>query len=71
VRDFADNGSSRPLVLKLEGGTAPYTVLVNGKPMAKTFRSRNINVEQDAIGFANLTVVDAAGQVAAVNIFVE
>jgi penicillin-binding protein 1C len=70
-RDLAEDGTFRPVVLKLEGGTAPYAVLVNGKPMTKHFRSRNIEVEPGSKGYANLTVVDAAGLVTAVNVFVE
>jgi penicillin-binding protein 1C len=70
-RERGDDGSMRPVVLKVEGGTAPYMVLVNGKPMEKHFRTRVIDVEPGSAGFANLTVVDATGLVSAVNVFVE
>jgi penicillin-binding protein 1C len=70
-RELAEDGTFRPVVLKLEGGTAPYMVLVNGKPMQKHFRTRNIDVEPGVAGYSNLTVVDAAGLVTAVNVFVE
>jgi penicillin-binding protein 1C len=70
-RELAEDGSLRPVVLKLEGGIAPYVVLVNGKPMPKHFRTRNIDVESGVTGYANFTVVDASGLVAAVNVFVE
>jgi penicillin-binding protein 1C len=70
-RELAEDGTFRPVVMKLEGGTAPYMVLVNGKPMQKHFRTRNIAVEPGAAGYSNLTVVDATGLVTAVNVFVE
>ncbi len=70
-RAIAENGSLRPLVMKLEGGSAPYVVLVNGQPMEKHFRTRTIDVEPGVSGYANLTVIDARGLAATVNVFVE
>jgi penicillin-binding protein 1C len=70
-REMVENGVLRPVVMKLEGGTAPYMVLVNGKPLEKHFRTRAIDVDPGTSGYANLTVVDARGQAATVNVFVE
>ena len=71
ARAEADDGSLRPVMLKFEGGFAPYRVLVNGAPMAKQFRTRTIGVEPGGAGYASLTVIDARGQAATVNVFVE
>jgi penicillin-binding protein 1C len=70
-REITENGAPRPVVLKLEGGNAPYMVLVNGKPMEKHFRTQAINIDPRTSGYANLTVVDAKGQSTSVNIFIE
>ena len=46
-------------------------VLVNGRPMEKHFRTQTLDVDVASSGYARLTVVDAAGQTASVNVFVE
>jgi penicillin-binding protein 1C len=71
ARIFDDGGAVRPLVIKLEGGAAPYSVLINGAPTEGTFRSKLINVETQVAGFSNLTVIDANGLVDHVNLFLE
>lgn len=70
-RETAENGEFRPVIMKVEGGTAPYSVLVNGKPMKKHFRTRIIDLEPGLIGYANLTIVDAMGLAASVNVFMQ
>jgi penicillin-binding protein 1C len=70
-RAIADDGSARPVVLSLEGGTAPYTVLINGRPQDKKFRTRTLDVAAAMTGYTNLTVVDAAGQSTGVNVFLD
>ncbi len=70
-RAFAANGDARPIVMKMSGGTAPYMVLVNGKPVDKHFRTGLLDVDPGASGYAKLTVVDATGQTASVNVFID
>lgn len=60
-----------PLVLKLQGGRAPFRWLANGKPVADLARTRTSRWQPDGAGFSRLTVVDAAGRAASVDIFVE
>jgi len=49
-----------PLPLKVAGGVAPLTVLVNGAPLAAT-PSRTVFWQADGPGFVRLTVMDARG----------
>ncbi len=68
----SDNaGSLRPIVMRLEGGQAPYHVLVNGAPSQGQFGSTAIDLDVKATGFSNFTVVDANGLVAAVNVYLQ
>jgi penicillin-binding protein 1C len=49
-------------VLKVEGGTLPLTVLLNGAPVATGVRERLVDVGTLEQGFARITVVDATGK---------
>lgn len=60
-----------PVVLKLQGGRAPFRWLANGKPVAPPDRRRDAAWQPDTTGFSTLTVIDAAGRAASVRIFVE
>lgn len=60
-----------PLVVKLEGGTAPYRWIANGEPLPKTTRRRHMAWLPDGPGASNLTVIDADGRAASVNVFIE
>jgi penicillin-binding protein 1C len=60
-----------PLVLKLQGGRAPFRWLANGKPLAEVVRRRETSWVPDSAGYATLTVIDAAGRAASVKVFVE
>ena len=71
AREVSSDGSPRPVIVKLEGGRAPYKVLVNGKPLERNFRSRVLDVEIAAAGFAALTILDATGQAASVKVFLQ
>jgi penicillin-binding protein 1C len=53
-------GAPEPLVLKISGGVAPLTVLVNGLPQAAA-GGRTLFVDPGGEGFARLTVIDAKG----------
>jgi penicillin-binding protein 1C len=50
-----------PLALKIAGGTAPLTVLVNGIPIGGAGAKRTVFFTPDGPGFVRLTVMDAKG----------
>ncbi len=60
-----------PLVLKLQGGRAPFRWLANGKPLVGVDRTRTATWLPDGAGYSTLTVIDAAGRAASVKVFVE
>lgn len=64
-------GARMPLVLKLQGGRAPFRWLANGRPMEELSRRRTANWQPDGEGFSTLTVIDAAGRTSSVKVFVE
>ena len=70
-RDIAEDGSARPVVIKFNGGYAPYRVVVDGKAGDRKFHTRNIEVQLATSGYAQFTVIDAKGQAASVNVFLE
>jgi len=53
-------GKPDPLPLKISGGVAPLTVLVNGAPLAGA-AGRTLFWQADGPGFVRLTVMDARG----------
>ncbi|MBX3574080.1 MAG: penicillin-binding protein 1C [Mesorhizobium sp.] len=69
LADGADGFS--PLVLKLQGGRAPFRWLANGKPWPEAERRRTARWQPDGAGQQTLTVIDAAGRAASVRVFVE
>ena len=54
--------AQRETYLKVEGGTLPLTVLLNGAPVATGLRSRRVDIGALGQGFARIAVVDAAGK---------
>jgi penicillin-binding protein 1C len=60
-----------PLALKLQGGRAPFRWLANGRPLDELSRRRTSSWMPDGAGFSKLTVIDAAGKAASVEVFVE
>ena len=64
-------GALRPIVMRLEGGQGPYHVLVNGTPNDEQFSGKAITINTSASGFSNMTVIDAKGLVASVNVFLQ
>jgi len=60
-----------PLVLKLQGGRAPFRWLANGRPVDGLSRKRTSQWKPDGAGFSRLTVIDAAGRTASVGVFLE
>lgn len=67
----ASDGDGMPLALKINGGRAPFRWLANGKPLPGVMRRRTSSWRPDGGGFSTLTVVDAAGRAASVQIFLE
>ena len=63
--------TATPLVLKLQGGRAPFRWLANGRPLAGIDRRRTATWLPDGAGYSTLTVIDAAGRAASVKVFVE
>jgi penicillin-binding protein 1C len=56
-----ERGGIDPLALKISGGAAPLTVLVNGVPLAGAGAKRTVFFTPDGPGFVRLTVMDARG----------
>ncbi|MEX0953958.1 MAG: penicillin-binding protein 1C [Rhizobiaceae bacterium] len=69
--DLASIGGDARLVLKLQGGRAPFRWLANGRPLEELVRRRTTSWQPDGEGFSTLTVIDAAGRAASVNVFLE
>ena len=64
-------GDAQPLVLKLQGGRAPFRLLANGVPVRGLIRSRTAHWEASSAGFSRLSVIDAAGRSASVSVYVD
>jgi penicillin-binding protein 1C len=69
--ELASGDGAMPLVLKLQGGRAPFRWLANGEPVEAPSRRRTSRWLPDGTGFSKLTVIDAAGRTASVEVFVE
>jgi penicillin-binding protein 1C len=54
------DGAPEPVALKVSGGTAPLTVLVNGLPLARQ-SGRVLFFDPGGPGFVRVTVMDAKG----------
>jgi penicillin-binding protein 1C len=65
------DGSTAPLVLKMQGGRAPFIWLANGKPLDKASRKRSGLWQPDGAGYSTLTVIDSIGRAASVRIFID
>ena len=63
------DGTLMPLVLKLQGGRAPFRWLANGKPLADISRNRISQWHPDGNGYSTLTVIDSVGRAASVGVF--
>jgi penicillin-binding protein 1C len=64
-------GASAPLVLKLQGGRAPFRWLANGKPLPELARTRTRSWKPDGDGYSTLTVIDAVGRATSVSVYVQ
>ena len=65
------DGAPLPLVLKIQGGKSPYRWIANGVPLPDAARKRTQSWIPDGAGFSKLTVIDANGAAASVNVFIE
>jgi penicillin-binding protein 1C len=63
------DGQPSPLVLKVQGGKAPFRWIANGTPVAALSRRRNMAWQPDGAGYSSLTVIDASGKAASVDVF--
>ncbi len=59
--DVADRHKGEPVALKIAGGVAPLTVMVNGVPLVPQGGRRTLFFQPDGPGFVRLTVMDARG----------
>jgi len=57
----SDGAKPDPIALKIAGGVAPLTVLVNGVPLSDAGPRRTLAFAPDGPGFVRLTVMDARG----------
>lgn len=64
-------GDMSPLVLKMQGGRAPFRWLANGKPIRDLSRKRTSQWLPDGAGYSTLTVIDADGRASSVRVFVD
>jgi penicillin-binding protein 1C len=64
----AGGGGGQPLVVKFKGGAAPFSYLVNDRPHAHDSRERQLVWQPEAAGFAEVTILDSAGQSARVTV---
>lgn len=56
------SGTGERVTIKLRGGTAPYTVLANGSPLAAHLRAGEAEIPSPGRGFSTLVVIDANGK---------
>ena len=65
------SGELMPVVLKLQDGRPPFSWLADGKLLPTRSRKRTAMWRPQGSGYSTLTVIDAAGRAASVNLFVE
>lgn len=59
--EWAGSRANEPLALKIAGGSAPLTIMVNGVPLPADNGRRTLFFQPDGPGFVRLTVMDARG----------
>ena len=65
------SGQSFPLVVKLQNGRPPFRWIANGNLIAPGSRKRKALWRPDGSGFSSLTVIDAGGRAASVNLYID
>ena len=68
---LASGQAVQPLMLKLQGGRAPFRLLANGVPVGDPLRSRSGLWQASGVGFSRLSVIDARGRSASINVYLE
>ena len=66
--ELAKGATPDPVALKISGGAAPLTVMVNGVPLPPQDGRRTFFFAPDGPGFARLTVMDARGATDSVSV---
>ena len=66
--ELAKGAAPDPVALKISGGAAPLTVMVNGVPLPPQGSRRTLFFEPDGPGFVRLTVMDARGATDSVSV---
>jgi penicillin-binding protein 1C len=66
--ELAKGATPEPVALKISGGAAPLTVMVNGVPLAPQGSRRTLFFAPDGPGFVRLTVMDARGATDSVSV---
>ncbi len=69
ARSKSAAGDLRPVILKLQGGTAPFNWLVDGRPVGAPARQRQKSWMPQGAGYSRLTVIDSEGRSASVGIY--
>jgi penicillin-binding protein 1C len=66
--ELAKGAAPEPVALKISGGAAPLTVMVNGVPLEAQGGRRTLFFAPDGPGFVRLTVMDAHGATDSVSV---
>src|SRR5450755_2906824 len=66
--ELAKGTAPEPVALKIAGGAAPLTVMVNGVPLSAQGGRRTLFFAPDGPGFVRLTVMDARGATDSVSV---
>ena len=66
--ELVNGAAPDPVALKISGGAAPLTVMVNGVPLPPQGSRRTVFFEPDGPGFVRLTVMDARGATDSVSV---
>ena len=64
---FAD-GTTAPVVVKLQGGVPPFRLIEDKKLVDKIFRTREILWEPESQGTTTIAIVDSIGQAQTVSL---
>jgi penicillin-binding protein 1C len=66
--ELAKGAAPEPVALKIAGGAAPLTIMVNGVPLKEQGGRRTVFFAPDGPGFVRLTVMDARGATDSVSV---
>ena len=66
--ELAKGAAPDPVALKISGGAAPLTIMVNGVPLPPQGSRRTVFFDPDGPGFVRLTVMDARGATDSVSV---